>query len=199
MTVFRAVLSGTFYGQTTQNVLFFEKENAAWPADGELLSTLLRDNWIGGAAGIRDRVSSNHLWHEVRVYNTASPGDVPVILPMSLTGLRTNLPGNISPQSTFIMRLRGATGGRRGRGRSYVPAPPPEAFTAGIMTSGYVTAWQAVLDSLTTKFLPPTNSLGFLLKIRNNTPDADSYTTVVRLEMSNKYGTQRRRNIGVGV
>lgn len=201
MTVARVVLSGTLYGQLTQNSLFFERPEALWPNDGNTLAAAIRDIWVGAAtnSGINDRVSTAHTWNLVQVYNCNQPGMLPVSLPMNKTGSRSGANTTLNPFACYVLQLRTGVAGKKGRGRSYIPAPEPGAFVGGIMAASHIAIWQVVIGQLAAGFMGDNPSSGWNLVVANHkTPTVDRFT-VISLQIANKAGCQRRRNIGVGV
>lgn len=197
----RVVISGLLFGQTNQNTVFFRRDDAVWPADGDTLVQAIKNSWIGVAAatGIRDRVTTSQVWNNISAYNTGSPGEAPISLPIAITGARSGANQDLMPYSCYILQLRCGVGGKRGRGRQYIPGPEPGAYKNGILQASHITIWNTVIGQLAAAFMGGSPTSGWSLVVANhNTPSVDHFT-VISLQIASVSGVQRRRNIGVGV
>lgn len=196
--IFRAVLSATMYGQVVQNVIHFDKGDATWPADGNLLCTTLRDSFIGGTNGIKVRVNQCLVWNLITVYDAEHPGNAPVNLAVNIAGSGTGSSGNQVPIWSYILQIRSVVGGKHGKGRIYLAGTTLSEFANGVLNSTAITNWGLTITQLTGNFITGGGSTGFKIGIAPRATPAD-FLGADYLQISSKAGCQRRRNIGVGI
>ena len=193
MTVYRCTATGeTPQGESWVTGLWVEKTGgttalaaAAWHTAWDLL-------WNGAASpadSIKQLLDGNctttetivnqvdaSFRHQVEQVRTAE----------TLTG--TSGAENLSPQTAAVVSLRTVVPTRRGRGRMYLPPMTVDSeLTLGIMdaitTSSIALAAKGMLESLITS--------GYTPVIAHR--DIASTTNITSCDVSNIYGTQRRR------
>jgi hypothetical protein len=199
MPVVKAVLQAVMNGTVNENVIHFFKDVVAWPNDGAALAADLRDNFIGGANGIRTRLISLQRWNLINVYNIDSVDSNPVALPVDIVGALTGNGSQSFAHNCILIRKRSDAGGKRGRGRMYFSGLEPSVWSNGIMTSGQQTLWLAILVNLAGRYCDPNPISGWTMVVAGKPPIGDGFHRVKRLELSSTPGVQRRRNIGVGI
>lgn len=200
MTIFRVVLSGTLMGTNNQNVMNFKKDNAVWPGDGQALSVAIRDSWVSGANGIRQGASTLQNWNLIQVYNRSAPGDPAVALAINLSGTKVGNGSQGLPFTAILLRVRGSTGGKHGRGRIYLPGVEPTQFGLGVMTSSaQTTIWNPIVAQLLSSFVTGGGSTGFALVIAPKTGDGANSIVCSTIAYDTICRVQRSRNIGVGI
>jgi len=197
--LFRVVITGVLNGAINQNVLHFKKAGAVWPTDGAALCADIRDNWLGGTNGVRQGLITLQKWTLIQAYNRDTIGDVPVSLSINVTGAKVGNGTQSFGFSAILIRLRAASGGKRGRGRCYLPGIDPSTWNAGVMSQTEIDAWTPRLAQLTTRYVGASPSSGFQLVVAPKSGVNPTTQAVVRLELATVPGVQRRRNIGVGV
>lgn len=189
--IYRVTDNQIMYGSTIQNVLHFRHASS----DPSMLSTLAteyRDSWINNVRTMQSGAITHTV---VQVRLLASQ--------FATFNFTTNIAGSNSNSSEYkltvahIIRLRSALIGRHGRGRVYIGGMAYNLTQSGLLTTGILTTWNQTLAAIMAKFGPSGTSAFRLVIIPRNNPDG--YTDVTSLQMAPTEGTQRRRNIGVGI
>ena len=190
-TFYRIVDNQVYYGQTIQNVLHF-KHFSADPATMDALMAEFRDNWV-----LEVRTRQNTLLVHTSLTCTMLESQ---FAPRSLT---LNLPGTLGSSnewklvSAHVIRLRSATIGRHGRGRVYIAGQAFNEAQNGLVSNTTVTAWNSRLATILSVFGPSgTSDFRLVILPRNNPQGA---LDVVNMSLAPTEGTQRRRNVGVGI
>lgn len=106
------------------------------------------------------------------------------------TGAGTNLPQN----TALLARKSTALGGRRGRGRMFIPGVrQQEVSSAGVVSTTYVSAWNVNLAAISVGGTTHT-AFGFLGQVQLlHETGSQTPTEVTDLSMQNIVATQRRR------
>jgi len=196
--VIRVVMSGTFYGQVCQNVLHFHKVDGVWPAQVVTLLADLRDNWLSGTHGVRTEQNDRAFWTEIRAYNCDTPTLTPLTLTISLQGTDGNASTQLLSYVCYILRLRASSGGRKGRGRIYIPGPRFGYYINGSLSASAITALNQVTAQLA-KYLDGGASPWTVGISPRGTGEATDFIPASTMQFAPISGVQRRRNIGVGV
>jgi len=191
MSIERVVVTGLVYGQTCQNVLHFLNP------DGAQTPTQIADeivaNWIGP---IRAQQMTTFTWTGVSVTRVGVPPGVTFNRAISLAGL---VGGSQAIHSVLcvLIRKQTATSGRMGRGRCYISGNRPDAMENDVFNAGNLAAWIAVAATLNGRFKVG-GSGPLTLQVGHGTSTSD-YHGVTDLSVPNRWGIQRRRNVGVGI
>lgn len=132
--------------------------------------------------------STSYTWLGVRATHMTGTGPIPFTVAKSVTGTKTEAP--LPPNTSFLVRKGTARGGRRGRGRMFLPPAWTGEINVdanGNITSGNVTALNLLLSNL----LDDMDTAGIpavLLHSDGGTPDA--ITAMIAQPL---VATQRRR------
>ena len=114
MAVARVTIKGRVFGQVTNNVVHFKKDEAI-TSDFPILLNYVRDAWVANPFSLNTdnqyRVEGLHL------YNVGSD-DVPIDMPLSINGTWGPTTNGV-PFTAAVFQIKTAIGGRRGRGRWY--------------------------------------------------------------------------------
>lgn len=162
----QARIHGTLHGQQTVNVLNFGTNSAI--LDGAALDVLL----LQLAAALLDCVITTLLpavtvdWTAVscdakRIYPT--PSD-----PIVATAAASQIGGKSTTSVSFaasLLSLRTGGGGRKGRGRLFLPPPGEAEMTQSGIDAGTMTAIAAFAACLAAKFLGATPSTDWRLGV----------------------------------
>jgi hypothetical protein len=187
----RVITSGFFFGQTCQNVLHFNNpDGLTTPAD---IATDIKNNWL---VQISAMSSGNIVWNNISVRRVDGGTEAPYNLAVSIAGAQSGS----AQQLTFlayVIRIRTAVVGRRGRGRIYVPGPNLNLTNLGVWASSTITGWQTPLNNLAARYLAGGTS-SIRLGVASHTDPSD-WKAATQLLLASIPGIQRRRNIGVGV
>lgn len=198
MSIERVTISALFYSQICQNVLHFNNPDGALTQ--AQVAAEIRDKWIGTVTntGIHSWVTNSITWVKVSVQTRAiSPGP-PYDLTIAQQGQQSASNEQYTPVCC-ILKFRTATGGRRGRGRSYVPGMLNGFVTNGLINATFHSYADTAIAALNARFsVGGTGPLFLVIGPRTgiSTPDFPPVTAIVA---SNYVGIQRRRNIGYGV
>jgi hypothetical protein len=93
-----------------------------------------------------------------------------------------------TPQVSYLLTKRTSVGGRKGRGRMYVPCVAEDLVAStGVLTAPAMTALQGEAD----QFLADLDTAGIQMILLHN--DSTVPYVVVSLEVSQRVATQRRR------
>lgn len=191
MAVFRAIVSGTMFGQTCQNVLHFAKDVTV-QNDALFLAQSLRDDWC---VQIRFRMGNEANFTTVEVRELTNPNTVPAVVSVNLSGTAGGIP-NTFPFAAYKIKLSTQALGRVGRGRFFVWGIGPGSMQAGILLPGVITAWEGTLATLKQKYgTAPTSGYSLVIAPRNN---PTNFKLVTDMRIAPIPGVMRRRNIGVG-
>jgi hypothetical protein len=179
------------YNQQCQNVLHFLGPTSD-PAQMSALADDLAVNWIGV---VRARMSSavRYVAITVRLLESQFP---PFTKTLSVFGSQ-QFDNELDTFKAFVLRLRSAEIGKRGRGRIYVPGVMKGWTTEGIVDDDVQVAWNNNIATLMATY-GPGGSSPFRLTICPSKPPF-STREVTSMQVAPTLGIQRRRNIGVGV
>lgn len=194
MTIERVTVTALWYGgMNVQNVLAFNNP------DGFLtplqVAQEIRDNWL---TIIRAKQSALLAWRDIRVDTIGDPSP-PLHLAINIGGLDSVDSGLSHPTISWKLRISSNTGGKRGRGRIYVPGIRYSHWQYGQLTSFGFTDLQPVVDSLTARYIGAGGTSELFLGILPRGGSSGDFVTATSLSQSLTPGIQRRRNIGVGI
>jgi hypothetical protein len=149
------------------------------------------DVLLAAALGaLRPMVSSDYtlgpghvIWGQdggdIRIDGTASPA------------AGTSSAGGAAPNCAVLVRKLTAAGGRRGRGRMYVPGPPDGSVNPnGDLSTAYKTTCTTQVNALLSNMVALVQVDACVL-FHDTSPFTP--TTITSLEVQNKIATQRRR------
>lgn len=169
-------------GSTAANVLHFID------AGGNFDAATMDD--LAAAWATRWAACSSSAWAADSQFETfdLSVDPAPSIIAASGSPAGTDSSIPLPPASTICVSLRTPTGGRRGRGRAYMPGVPDSGVdTAGIIGSGTITDYLANL----TLFATDAASLGWIWAVYSRTDGV--VRVVTALGVDGVLDTQRRR------
>jgi len=194
VAIYRVTFSGIYLGSVMQNVVHFEGSEGT----GSLatIAVDMRDNW---AVTMRNAHCSGFAYTNIAVKNLSDPSEQTYNLPYAAAGSGEPTPPHMV--IAFILTLRGAAPGRRGRGRVYVAAPRGGWIANSVVTSAGLTSLQSlVINPISLRFVSPGNTSSLKLVIyHKNWADGPDVTSVASISARQYLGVQRRRNINVGV
>lgn len=194
MSIVRVTFSGVCLGQTMQNVVHFINPDGSMTLPAVCNEMLTY--WIQPMVNCH---TSSFSWTNIRAEDitSATPAQ-PATLAIAAAGVGT--PTTTHVCLAFIFKWQTGVGGRRGRGRIFVPAPRADWVANSVPT-------QAGLNYMISNVIFPilqrfgsnpagTSVLTLCVTPRNlSTPPLG----VENIAISPKMGVQRRRNIGVGI
>jgi len=191
MSVLRATIKGTFFGQQVMNVLHFNKPDLV---EAELLTLAndLRDNWC---ETLKSLLGQEAYFLGIQVRNIENNSWPAREIAFSKQGLAGGI-ANTFPFACFIMRIQTGTFGRAGRGRIYIWGIGPGSMSGGILLPAVTTNWQTWLTQITNRYCLAGST--YRLGVCPRAAPQD-FKSAISVSLSPKAGVQRRRNIGVGV
>lgn len=189
--IFRVTTIGAMYGQQIQNVFHLTGPSSD-PAELSAIADHVVTNWLGP---IRGGQSAALVYNGVKVRLLESQFP-PFIKTINLAG-GFGFDDEISTVQAFIMRLRSSEIGRRGRGRLYLAGVLKGWTKNGLVTDTIINSWNNRFITLMGVY-GPSGSSNYRLQICPSKPPFQ-LRAVTSLQLAPTLGTQRRRNIGIGV
>jgi hypothetical protein len=115
--VAKVVVRGHIGPHPMQNVLHVRCDSPLLLAEAQTIG-----NDIGAAYDLMlDDINTGNGWDNMEIYDLATAGGPQfTILPATWPALGVQTNGSLPPQTSAVVALRGASGGRSGRGRVYV-------------------------------------------------------------------------------
>lgn len=193
MSIFRVVLTATMFGQTCQNVLHFNDNGANLTTLA--VGTTIRDQWLSTYKFLQH---NQVVWIDIATTQVSPVVSITNHLVVNVPGTSNAATAADVPVICYLVRVQTTTPGRTGRGRIYSPGPSISGSNLGVLTAPTIGAVQNQLNLLLTNFGPiaPPSGLTFGIAPRGNEGD---FKPAISMNVKPTYGTQRRRNYGVGV
>lgn len=191
MGLWKVVISGTFFSNLCQNVLYFEKRNGTQGTEVELKNEL-QTNWIP----IFQQLQNNAFLYTTLSVQDLGPPAKPAVI-FSLVGMAGALSG--APAHSVLaglFSLRTNVGGRKGHGRFYMPGVHGQSVLNNVLQPGAFNQYVASAVSLSARYGEP-GSGPYRLILRSHGPE-HTETRVTDIVVRQTFGIQRRRNTGVG-
>jgi hypothetical protein len=188
MPIWKAVISGTFYGQLWQNRIYVKNID---DKTEELVAFAVRDFWV---QKIRATQIADVFYTNIQVTRVSQLQPLAFTLATPLQGAQAPNTG-LMPYSCWVVQLRTGLAGKKFRGRVYVPVPMPGHTFLGQITAAGLAFWNQTLLDLNAFWVDQTIE-GYKLVIHGELEAHDTEVTHIQLRPST--GVQRRRNIGVG-
>lgn len=193
MALYRAVVSGSLFGQLIQNVLHFHRADA--PADGAfVLAQSLRDHFY---AQIRLLVNSDMTFNLVQIYDAESISTLPVQLPMNLVGAWATHHVVWAPLCA-VFQIKTADAGRHGRGRFYISGQEQQGIFQGLWETNRQILMNSAASSIKGGYCDPSPSSMYTLGVMKRGGSTADFRPAIDLIARPLPGTQGRRNIGRG-
>ena len=189
-TLYRVTLNQQMYGQQIQNVLHFSHPSSD-PATMSLLADAVETNWI---QNVRFEHSAAVKYTRIRVLMLESQFAA-FEKTININGGQGNDDG-LHSYVCWLIRLRTATLGKRGRGRVYISGVLHGLTLNGFVRAENITSWNNRFVNVMAAF-GPGGSSPFRLGVCNSKPPF-VFHDVTSIQLAPTLGAQRRRNIGVG-
>lgn len=192
MAIVRVTITGVMHGCTIQNVLHMRKFEPL-STDIANLSGLITSDWINV---LRSQQVNLFNYTQIMVQRL-DPLEQAFLTPVAIQGAIPT--GTAWPTvMSVVLSFRTNTAGRSGRGRVYIGGLRNDASQNNVMNTSNLTAWQALADSLESRWCGanPTTTWSLGVCPRTN-PAAFKEVTVISPKAV--FGVQRRRNTGVGI
>lgn len=189
--IFRVTTIAGMYGQQLQNV-FHLLGPSTDPLELSTIADHVAANWI---AQIRTKQTSAVVYTQIKVRLLESQFP-PFVKTVNIAG-SNGFDNELSTVQAWILRLRSSEIGKRGRGRLYIPGVMKGWTQNGLVISSQIVAWDATIANLMGVYGPSGSSVYRLTIVPSKAPF--STREVTSMQIAPTLGTQRRRNIGVGV
>lgn len=195
MAIARLTFSARYGGQILQNVLHFRKDDYV-TADLAALCTNFRDHWLD-AIGPAYVAEVQYLSLHAEQLASGGGGDVYdlVLSSNGAGGSDTRVP----LQLAMVVQLRSGLAGRRNRGRFYLFGITCNWLASGIWNPTNLATVQGYLNTLSGRWLAGTEDYGWRLVIHGKDDGPSESRDVITLQARSLPGTQRRRQVGVGI
>lgn len=191
MPTFRITLVQLMYGQECQNVFHLSGPSTD-PAELSALADHVFANWVSNVRQMQTS-SVTYTAVKVRMLESQFPTFIKTVNQAGANGPDTEL----STVLAWILRLRANEIGRAGRGRMYIPGVMKGWTENGLVTQTMIVSWNNRIANLLGIY-GPGGSSNYRLEICPSKPPFNN-TSVTSMQIGPKLGTQRRRNIGVGI
>jgi hypothetical protein len=191
MTLFRATIIQTMYGQQIQNVLHFEHFSSD-PATSSLLADAISATWI---PNVRLMQTAALIYTGIKVQMLESQFP-PFVKTVNVAG-QFGHDDQMTTYSAFVLRLRTAFAGKTGRGRLYIAGVLKGWTTNGLVTQDRINAWNLEIVDIMQAHGPGGTSDFKLGVCPSKAPF--NFKPVTSMQIAPTLGVQRRRNIGIGV
>lgn len=190
--IFRCTLSCIVDGQTCQNVLHLDSVIVTTPFTvADTIAAMWLDQILpfqhGGA-----------VWVSIQVREIDPTPGVTFTKSIVMAGTGDTEREQDNPMLSRKLWLRSLIPGKHGRGRIYIPGSTQASWDKGRIKAASLTAGQPLVDTLMARFTGPNPTTGMRLLIKNRAV-ISAGAEVVRIEQCPILGSQRRRNIGVGI
>jgi len=197
MSVARITIFGQYVGQQTQNVLHFEQPDVTDTNVIDLCAQI-DEFWING--GWLQNCSAAATWHLIRG-QLLEAGHGPFDLPISRAGVLGD-DHNYVPFVAAVLQIKTATGGRTGRGRTYLTGFGGGEFSSGYWRNDTLIRLEAIADAFSQYWLQGGAQHGYahgwdlVISPRNDPTDTKIATAIVARAL---VGSCVRRQIGRGI
>jgi hypothetical protein len=190
MSIERVTLTSFMFGQLIQNVMHFNNPDGV--LTGAQIAEELRVNFC---TVIKSSQNANYTWNSCTVQRLSSP------LPSSTTVAFVPIPGALAGTTSqtmlaVVFRVRTGLAGRKNRGRFYIAGVQPDNVQLNIMLPAAVVLWQNIATSLSNRYKSGgTGPINIGVMTRG---DTSSFKLATSISIATIFGSQRRRNTGVG-
>lgn len=194
MSVERVTFIGTTLSGTMENVVHFNNDDGA--ATHAAIAADLQANWINPLLNLHN---NNFTWVTMNIQTVDPSGSPASSFPISPG--QGNQSGDMAPPFvSALIRLTSPVGGRRGRGRIYLPGLSIGTFgDRGRLTPGSYAAFQTIfLNTWRTHYLNPGGTSPITLCIAPRDSPGSS-VLVTGLDVRTWASVQRRRNYFIGI
>jgi hypothetical protein len=162
----------------------------------------IKTKWIGdvNGVGIHQWQVQSIKWISIKVQRLASSLPAPFNLTISRPGVQSADNG-LCTVLAGILKFSTTVGGRKGRGRIYVPGVQAGFTDLGLTSATFHTYADTPIAGMNSRFCNnpgPNGPLELLVGPRSGVVLAD-FNHVTQISLSNFVGIQRRRNIGFGI
>lgn len=148
---------------------------------------------------LRPAVCTQVTFFKVQVDDITGGPNGPFFVKQILkTGSGTNDTA-VQLSSNWVLKLETGIGGKKHRGRIYVPGMSPGFTNSGLIASNGVALWATPLQNIRLNFITGGANCRFALVVHGRKDAGDVFTRVTQIDLRITPGCQRRRMVGVGI
>jgi len=195
MAIARVTFSMTLYGSVCQNVWHFEKDDYV-TADLPVLLTNLRDHWLDVYKNMIVSEATFVSLHGERLQDGGG-GDVSTLALSMVGGAGSDVRSPL--MCSLVLQLRTGLGGRKNRGRIFVPGMSVGQTHSGLFTGAWLTTATGYCNTLVSRWCIPSPDYEWHLVIHGPDDASTEGRDVTTIQPRATPGTQRRRELGVGI
>jgi len=194
MAVARLTLSNRYAGQILQNVMHFRKADFV-SADLPVLLTGFRDQFLDQLRNFYVAEVQQLSLH-AEIITGSGGGEIAdlVLSTVGAGGSDTRVPLTLSA----VLQIKTGLAGRKNRGRIYVCGITCNWLASGIFNPTNVASMQGWANTIKARWITSNVGGWNLVLLGKNDNPADA-RTVNDLQVRSLPGTQRRRQVGVGI
>lgn len=192
MAKLRAIVMGSFMGQSAWTVLHFDAPDYV-TTDLNALAIDIRDNYC---QFVKPRMTAEFSFINIQTQPVFGSPDAAFNLTVAIVGTAGGSATTL-PSTCCVLRLFTGLAGKHGRGRIYLPCLGPACLSFGLITPACITAYQTTADQILARY-GPTGPSAFTLQVLNRS-DLSSGLNVTAISPRTTPGNQRRRGIGIGI
>jgi len=193
----RVTLHMSMYGQTCQNVIHFvDTQSSPDPLTLQNMALSIETGWW---IIIRPAIIQQVALSKITVDDITSGPNGPffekavVLFGAGGSDLACQL------QSGWVLKIQSGLGGRKNRGRIYVPGMSPGFTTSGLVNVTGAGQWTTPLSNLRINYIEGGAACRFKLVIHGRTDPGNVFVTATDIDLRTTPGCQRRRMVGVGI
>jgi len=194
MAIARVTLTARYGGQILQNVIHFWRD-AYVSADLPVLLTNFRDHWLNP---YRDNMAAEvqFLSLHAEKLQTGGGGDIADLV-LTVTG-GGGSDTRVPLQLAMVVQLQTGLSGRKNRGRIYMYGITCNWLASGVWNPTNLASAQARFDTIKASWVTAA-TYGWFMVIHGKTDGPNEYRLVNNMQVRSLPGTQRRRQVGVGI
>lgn len=195
MAIARVTFTTLLYGSVCQNVWHFLKPDYV-TADLPVLLTNLRDHWLDVYKNMIIAECSFISLH-AEILASGGAGDTADLLLSMVGGSGNDVRSPL--MMSLVIQLKTGLSGRKNRGRIFVMGASVGQTLSGLFTGSWLGTVGGYLSTLQGRWCAASPTYGWNLVIHGKNDSPSSARYVVTMQARSTPGTQRRRELGVGV
>jgi len=195
VAVVRVTFTASLYSSILQNVWHFSKSDYV-TADLPVLLANLRDHWLDVYKNLMVAETVLISLHGEEMVSGGG-GDVSNLLLSMVGGAGSDV--RVPLMMSLVLQLRTGLGGRHNRGRIFVPGSSVAFTQNGLYTGAYLATVTPICTTLEGRWTGGSPTYGWNLVIWTRGDFASSGRAVTTIQPRATPGTQRRRELGVGI
>jgi hypothetical protein len=182
------------YGQTCQNVLHFINPDGVLTP--QQIASDVVTNWI---TPLKAQQPFQLSYFNILVQNIDTPTEAPYSLAVAIAGTRAG-EDRMPSFACWVLKLLTGFRGRHGRGRVYIAGVYTDSVQLGICTPTFRTQFETnQITPIMNAYGPTGSGSPLSLAVRAQSGSGFELHPIASIQLRSTLGTQRRRNIGIGI